>query len=149
MTRLFPLLLLLLAGCNLPDGHNGGKLFHVEPDYNRRTNAPPRLPSPAIKPVKQALALPLFASRTNQTRCTTNCPVAPSGIRWTWRYDFTPPELTYFRFYGRASLTSVWVLLGTNTKPVWEQWFSNAPMQFLVCVAVDRDMRWDSLGKPR
>jgi hypothetical protein len=131
-------LLWVLAGCT-GDSFNGG--FKEQPqNYGPAEVRPAGL----VLPARSAVVAP-----TNRVRCTTNCPVASKMVAWVWSYSFTPPEFTSFRFYGRATLNSPWALLGTNSRPEWTQWFSNAPAQFIICAAVDRDMSFDSTGRPR
>lgn len=73
--------------------------------------------------------------------------IRPSkGVRWTWRYTFAPPQFSSFRFYGRSKVDGARTLLGTNSAPVWTQYFTNGPVQLIDCVAIDADMRYDSRG---
>ena len=66
---------------------------------------------------------------------------------WTWEHTNAGPQYCWFRFYGRTNLSDSWKFLGTNTIPKWYVYRTNGAIQFLSCVAEDRDMVKTSDGK--
>ena len=132
---------LYLAGCS-GDNFNGGLRLKEAPQ-NYGTNAPRTRLIPAPNPAGQQ-----FITVKESGGAASMAP-QPNGVRWTWQHTNAGPEYVTFRFYGRTNITATATLLGTNSIPVWEQWFSNGPMMFLHCVAVDRDQVFASDGKPK
>lgn len=110
--------------------------------------APPELPSfvPKPKPKHTSGSKVGALERTAYTQVILK---AAKGTRWAWAYTFGPPQKTSFRFYGRAKMNDPETLLGTNSVPVWDQYFTNGRMQVITCVAEDFDMRLLSNGKPK
>lgn len=107
--------------------------------------AGPELPSHKPIPLRHTAGSKVGAfERSAYARAA---PIKAIGTRWVWAYTFSPPQFATFRFYGRPSLDAPWVLIGANSAPVWNQYFTNGPVQYITCVAVDADMRFISNGQ--